>query len=404
MGVAIKKDAGMLEGQQVTVRRFQLDGNIGYQMYFKVPEFYHADVGEAMKRLGSGPGKLKFYRGLRDKDAGLYKALSANTKEKGDAWVLDYNGTQVTFCTSDYVRAYKGYFEINVFEPDGRKAATRVRNLLKELRLDQIIDNPGLDDERLHRLSVLAWQHAPREEFLLERRGRTITQMEQFLRDRGIDPKMADDLMEKEVWPGYKTYINPGVAKEYKDAGAVNLWAGVGHEPEKVVQILESDSPGLMSTMQRYQNGVFGGGASEGPDEESGGADSSFLRLATAKSRGRYLYRSHFKGGGYRIVFDPKALERMDWYGYNGDKFGSTERHVFSERQATKEHIKTVDQHYREGNEIMFRRGIGKEYVMEVNCDTEWERSALLNEFKRVGIETINGKQVEKLVKVRQKI
>jgi hypothetical protein len=228
--------------------------------------------------------------------------------------------------------------------------------------------------------------------------------MEQFLRDRGIDPKMADDLAEKEVWPGYRAYVNPAIVKEYKEAGAVNLWAGVGYDAKKVVEILGPDSPGLMSTIQRYHSGIFNAGASEGSDEGTGGADSAFVRLSTVKNKGRYTYSSHFKGGGYRIVFDVRALERTDWYGYNDDKFGSTQEYDFSQRQAAKDHIRTVDRSYDRRNEIMFRRGLGKEYVIEVNCDTEWERSVLLEAFKQAGIDAVNGKPVEKLVRVRKKI
>gem|GEM_PF-3372583 len=403
-GVAIKKDAKVLEGQQITARRIQIDGEIGYHIYFKIPEFYHKDIIEAIQALGGTEGYFELYRGIVDRKAGIYRTRTEHAVERKNALVLNYDGIKVAFYPRNYLKAYKGYFEITVFEPDGKKAASKVKELLGKLKLNKILDDPTADDDRLHRLSVLAWQHAPQDELRLKLQDRTVEKMEQLLRRKGIDPKMADNLVEKEVWPGYKTYVNTGIVKEYKKAGAVNLWTGVGRDAETVAKIISPDSPGLMSTIQRKLNGIFGTGASEGGDEESGGADSVFTRLVTRKNKGKYLYRHHYKGGGYRLIFDISVLERTDWYAYNKDKFGEVGTLTYERRKSAIDHIKEVDHAYNKGNEVMFRRGIGKEYIKEIHCDTESEKNSLIYQLKKIGIDTFNGKPIEEIIKVKEEI
>jgi len=405
-GQAFKKDGQMVEGQQVAVRRFQVDGNLGYQLYFKIPKQFHGDVVTAFAKSGLdiNLGRLKFYRGYRDQNSGVFRVSAADEYYRASSTVATGNGIEVYFVHDDRMRAYLGHFEIRIFEPDGKKAAQRVKDFLRKSGLEKIMENPTPEEGRLHRLSVLAWQHRPREEYQLDRGNRSVGQMEAFLKSHGIDPAMADKLIEKEVWPNYRTFINPGMVKEYRDAGGVHLFAGVGTEPERVATIVSKDSPGLMSTLQRYQHGIIGDGSSEDSDEVKGGADNAFVRLVTKNAKGKHKYDDHFKGGGYRLIFDLKSLERCDWYAYNRDSFGSTEQNKYSNRMGALEHIKEVNDDYNQGNEIMFRRGLAKEYIKEIHCNTEWEKLRLIQALKDAGINELNGIKADDLVKVRRVI
>lgn len=403
IGFSVKKDAKIVEGQQVTIRRISIDEREGYQIYFKVSKDFHRDVGEEMKKLGSTREQIKFYRGYRDHQTGTYISDSSSMIRKGDAWVLKDDNIEMTFVTSERLRAYTGYCEFMVFEENGKKAAAVFKNLLQKLKMDKIASDPTPDDEYLHRLSVLAWQHFPRDEIKVGLKTRTTDEMEQFLKDRRIDPQRAKDMVEKEVFPGYRTYVEEGISKEYAKTGAVNLWAGVGTDVNSVVKILEPESPGLISTAQRFQSGIFSTGSSEDQDEASGGADSVFVRLVTKNTRGKHSYKDHYMGSGYRIIFDVKTLERKDWYAFNADSYGKTYDR-YEHRKSPIEHIQEVDQNYSLGNEIMFRRGLSKEYVKEVNCDQEHQRDKLIEVFKQSGINEINGIRIDDFIKVRSKI
>lgn len=405
-GQSFRKDSQFIEGQQVTVRRFQVDGNLGYQLYLKIPQNFHGDVMSALSRSGLSVDldRLKFYRGYRDQKTGIYKASAMNEYYKAAATVARGNGIEVYFVHDDQFRAYLGHFEIRVFEPDGEKAARKVRDFFKRSGLEKIMDSPTREDERLHKLSVLAWQHKPREEFSLPRAGRTAGQMEQFLRSHGLDLDMAQKLIEKEVWPGYRTYVLSDIVKAYREAGGVHLFAGVGRDPKNVVAILSKENPGLMSTAQRHQHGIIGNGSSEEKDEKVGGADNAFVRLVTKNAMGKYDYDDHYKGEGYRIVYDLKALERCDWYAYTYDNYGATDPDTYGNRLGAIDHIKAVNDRYTEGNEVMFRRGLGNEYIKEIHCNTELERSSLIRTLRDANINELNGIDVEDLVIVRNKI
>jgi hypothetical protein len=404
LGFGVKKDAKMVENQVITVRRISIDGRQGFQIYFKVPRVFHKDVGSSMKALGSRRGRIRFYRGHRDENTGVYIADSGKMKLKGEAWALaEGSNIEMTFVTSESLRAYTGYCEFIVYEEDGVKAAADIKAFLKKLNLDPVTMDPRAEDEYLHRLNLYAWQRFPKDEAKVAFETRTVAEMERFLRDRMTDPARAMAMVEKEVFPGYKTYVEEGIAQKYNSAGAVNLWAGVGTKPDRVVEMLKPGSPGLMSSIQRFQSGMFDVGGSEGADEGSGGADSAFVRLVTAGNKGKYSYGAHYKGGGYRLIYDTKALERLDWYAYNSDSFGKTYGH-FSDRLSPVNHIKQVERSYSTGNEIMFRRGISNEHLREIHCDTDSERQALLKALKAAGINEYNGIEIEKLVRTRSQI
>ncbi|WP_422444354.1 hypothetical protein [Thermoanaerobacterium sp. DL9XJH110] len=403
-GVAVRKDGKKIEGQVINIRRIEDDGRPGFQLTMKIPKVYHGDVEHALSKMGAGHGSFVFQPGRLEHRRGLYQMGKGNYVEVGNAWYLSDQDLMIYFAGTTRERALMGQLEIRIYETDGVRAAKRAQEILKKLNLEAAIAEPTPEEERLLRLSRLAWQHAPREEYQIDLETRTIEQMERLLRDKGIDPARADKLVEREVWPGYKTFVDEGISEKYRQVGAEYLFAGVGREPETVVAILSSDSPGLMSTIQRYYNGIFGGGASQSTDIETGGADSAFVRLVVANARGKWRFRDHFKGEGYRLIFDIKELDRTDWYAYGHDAFGTTEEDEYRRRLSPEEFISKLNDDYRISNEIMLRRGIRKESVIGITCDTPAQKQALIQIFQRSGVKEINGKKLEDFIRVEEMI
>lgn len=404
-GVPVRKDGKRLEGQQITIRRIEEDGQAGYQLIMKIPKDYHGEVEKSMKKAGAGRGGFAFQPGRVDRNKGVYQMTRREHTQVGQAWFLNEQDAMVYFAGASKERALMGQLEIRIYEGDGLKAAKRAQDMLKKLNLEAALVNPGPEDDKLLRLSRMAWQHVPREEIKVPLEKRSVNQMEQLLKGKGIDPVRASKLKEKEVWPGYKTFVEEGIAKKYREAGAEYLFAGVGTDADTVTAILSQDSPGMMSTMQRYFNGVFSGGASQSSDIISGGADSAFVRLVPKNARGKYSFKDSFKGSGYRIMIDVKEMERTDWYAYGHDNFGAVgEDRNFHKRLGAEEFISRLNGSYRSSNEVMFRRGISKENILGVTCDNERQRKDLINAFTKAGVKEINGKKLEEFIRVQEMI
>lgn len=399
-GVSVRKDKDALEGQQLNVRRIEEDGRPGFELTCKLTEEYHAGVTDALRRLGAHQGERVFYGGRLTSTH--FSFTKSHSEVAGRALVLSLSDAEVIFANDPGRRALLGQLTIRVYGSDGVLGARRLKEIFRDLGLDALGHDPTADDDRLLRLSRLAWQHAPQEELRTRRLGRTAAELEDVLRGQGIDLARVEKLVEREVWPGYRTFVEEGVSKRYKTLGAEYLFTGVD-DARSVVRILSPDSPGLMSTCERYRFGMFTGGASPQSDLETGGADSAFARLVPQSARGKRRFNESYKGGGYRLIIDAAELDRTDWYSYGHDAFGRVYGD-FERRLAPDEFIQRLNREYRPNNEVMFRKGIRKERIIGVTCDSSYKRDVLLQEFRRAGIMEVNGKNIEDFVKVRKTV
>lgn len=307
---------------------------------------------------------------------------------------------EIVFADDLAQRAVFGQLTIRVYGNDGVCCAQRLKNIFADLGLDALGRDPTPEDDRLLRLSRLAWQHAPREEIATRRAGRTAAELEGMLRKHRVDPARAEKLVEREVWPGYRTFVEEGASERYKKLGAEYLFAGVD-DAKSVVQILSPDSPGLMSTCERFRFGMFSAGTSVLSDIRSGGADSAFTRLVPRNARGKWLFRDLFKGGGYRLNINVAELDTTDWYAYDYDACG-TVCGDFESRLSAEEFIERLNREYRPSNEVMFRKGVRKESIIGITCDSPYMRDTLLQEFRKAGTMEVNGKKIEDFVKVQE--
>lgn len=399
-GVSVRKDKDVLEGQQLNVRRIEDDGRPGFELTCKLTQEYHDKVRSALRRLGGTRDDYLFYGG---KLTSTHFGFTRSRYEfAGRAMVLNLPDAEVVFADDANRRALLGQLTIRVYGNDGVTSAQRLKQIFSDLGLDMLAQDPTPEDDRLFRLSRLAWQHAPQEEIRTRRAGRTAAELEDILRRKGIDPARAGKLVEREVWPGYRTFVEEGAASRYKALGAEYLFAGVD-DAESVVRILSPDSPGLMSTCERYRFGIFKGGASPGSDIGTGGADSAFARLVPRNARGKRMFRESYKGGGYRLIIDVAELDRADWYAYGHDAFGITYRD-FERRPAAEEFVQRLNREYRPNNEVMFRKGIRKESIIGITCDSYYMRDTLLQEFRRAGIMEVNGRKIEDFIKVQEMV
>jgi hypothetical protein len=405
-GAVVRRDGAKVEGQQYNIRRIKMitgqGDREGYQVTMKVQQPLHKELGEKLRQMGGKSSAFEFYKGATfDKSTGQYVFKESSANRVGEALRADLPNATVFFNGRQGSYAMLGQLEARIWEPDGVKAAQAFRGLTKDLGIEDVLAEPSVEDERLLKLSRLAWQQCPQE--LAQLAGdplhRDTFALEGVLKTAGIDPARADKMIPQEVYPGYKTYVEPGISKEYRKLGAKYLWAGVGSDVQNVANMLGvSDTNGMLSTLRRYQNGMIGKGISEGSDIETGGADNALVRLATKNTVGSEKYSDALGGSGYRICYDLKELERTDWYAYNGDQFGTARGSAFDNRKSSTDIISSIVRSWSSSNEFMFRRGVSLQNLFEVNADSDYERDALIAELKRKGIQEVNGIPVDKLV------
>lgn len=406
-GTPVKKDAAMLEGQQLIIRRIEVNGQEGYQITTKITEAFHDDVVAKFKKAKAKMVRnITFKRGYADPKTGKYVTASDEMKVNAQTYTIKIGNATIRFCDDRDKRAIMGHLDIFIEEADGAKAAKMARKALEKLGLQDIAIDPTAEDERILRLARLLWQHAPKAAHGIDLKKVSMEYLETLCKKNKIDTDRVDGLVEKEVFPGYTTYVEEGISKEYKKAGAEYLFAGVGTDPDLVVKIVsDPNNPGLMSTLQRYAHGITKAGASEGSDIKTGGADNAFVRLVTkGAQKNGYSYSDSFLGSGYRLHWDIKELERTDWYAYNSDSFGTTETGKFVRRKPAIEHVKAVNQSYNPANEVMFRKGITMENLIGITTERQEYKESLINAFKRAGITKIKGVTLDKFIQVKRKV
>ena len=404
LGIPVRSDKGSVEGLNLTARRMRiLDDASGteyevYEISGKLTKEAWSKTWNKMKPIGE-IGELEFE--LAD-DA---KKLFASKADLGvSIQTIKVTDGETTFelyidGQSRRYNGWRGFFRLRTpVTSNGAADAANMRNILQKLELDDLILNPDSEAEKVFKMSRLVWQHAPHR--IQELDGLTPEQipikLDMIMRQEGIDPKRINNMKLVKVFDGYSTYVEEGIVETYKKAGLKYVWTGVP-DADDIVKIIQS--PGLMSNNNRFRAGMRRTGASPVGDFRTGGSDNVFTRLGV-KSKSNPRFDDCYLGKRYRILIDPKVMERTDWYAYEEDSFGSSDPSDMAGRLSPVEFIKRMATSYRYGNEIMFRHGIAKETFIGISCQSNALRAELLEKFKQAHITKVNGIPIEDFVKV----
>lgn len=406
MGVPVYSDKGMVEGLNLTARRMTIDGTEVYEISGKLSEATWSETWNRLK--GQSEVKQLIFEKADDTLAMFSKrpidmqgvTLKARCLEDGGSTLELYvhNGS------SEYA-AWRGFFRVRVpVSASGAADAQAAKSLLERVGLADVTATPTAEAETILKKTRLLWQNAPKRISELNGlRGQELSDMiDSLLKQEGIDPKRISRMTMKEVFDGYRTFVEDGIGKEYEKAGLRYIWSGVS-DADSVVKVIQGK--GLVSTNNRCRAGMDFTGASPGSDMRTGGSDSVFTRIGVKMKTGAQpRFDNCYKGSHYRILIDPKEMQRTDWYAYTSDNFGTTEAGDFLYRPTPVDFIQQMATSYRSGNEIMFRQGIAKESFIGISCQTEAEKARLLEKFKEAGITAVNGIPVKDFVKVGTKI
>ncbi len=230
------------------------------------------------------------------------------------------------------------------------------------------------------------------------------------------------------VGNGHFEHVVPTIAEEAWKLGVRSVCAFVwgGTTMDDTATVVKSiASNGLLSSQERFQNGILGNGCCPFQNYQTGSADQVFCRMLT-----KNLFEDGFKlsnfaiAGRVLIMLDTRILERMP-YCYKGDRngvrnpdfysayfhaqkqepiFGFRGKEMIKERLGFEEHVNEL---YRDGfplNEAMFDLNIGPNYIQKLVVTTKEDRIALLAALQKAGIYELGGRAIEEVVGVATRL
>jgi SPP1 gp7 family putative phage head morphogenesis protein len=155
------------------------------------------------------------------------------------------------------------------------------------------------------------------------------------------------DVRVEEVYPGHKTLYSEALGKHLG-----KQWKAMYHDgnpPAELAAKIVGDT-GLMSSVKRYNSGVFTTGMSTSADFRTGGADGVFMRVAKTTPSSA--------GGRFRAVIDTtKVMGRMDWWAFNHDNFGRAGYREYQQRWPVPEQTAPTSR-ANASNEVMATHGV----------------------------------------------
>jgi hypothetical protein len=404
-GLPVMSDETSVEGLVYTARKITVRNSDYYEISGKITQRKWDSIRSNIDNMAN-TSKFVYGQSSIDYKKGELAYNSPDMKEIGDTWIYQHKNVIVEVFKGSSQRAFHGAFRITVKDIGGAEAAKQVQEALGKMGLEELCQAPSKEAKNVMKKMRLIWQNKP-DMIQQVPKNKSVAELNKWLdgtlKNWGIDGRRIDKMREVEVFEGYKTLVEEGISGEYKKLGAEYLFHGVP-QAGNLVKVLQG--PGLMATNERFKMGMFIKGASSDSDIGTGGSDSVFVRLITkdAKQKNR-RFSDSFYGHGYRIIIDPKEMERTDWYAYNSDSFGSTRPDdIYGRRLGVKDFIVGQNRNYDLSNELMFRRGISSRSFKGITCDTQTEKDELIRRLKAEGIDQYNGVDMEKFIEVRENV
>jgi hypothetical protein len=394
-GASLPFDEDQIENMDVRVRRLQdADGDVVHDFSFKVTEQNREAVSKALRVMGS-KAEDHYYIEKDVLPSGMLKETGGRHSFDILSYQLQRPATKIMPAHTVGIStkgALKNQIDIRVKTGDHKKAFATYRKLCEEMGIKRGANPP--DPKALEKLfqakAVTQW--SPR------RYGADLARGE-IEAEKAFD-YLAQDMPElkevvakaelREVVPGHRAGYSTAQAQMFDKAGR-DLYHDTQAGPVHMADLMaRGDQGALLSSTSRYDRGVFVNGMSTSEDFRTGGADGVFTRMA------RSAREATEKGGNFRLVIDRKELGRMDWWAYDGDRYGTTDIDKMTGRMSVPNLLKEAPDSCT--NEFMFQKGVSMTKVKRIVTRGSETRQSLLAELKKRGIAKYNGVPVEKFV------
>lgn len=410
LGKDFTLDSDAVEQQTASVQRvIGQDGETYYRVHFKLRRPYWEPLVHAGKS-GTFTWPLGAYE--PDKDALVLSSYQSGAHSE-PARVFESGKDELYLVTGEGHWAFMGSVYA-LIRSGGEKVKTVLSKFLKGMGLDKkVMADPTSEDIRLYNLTQALWYLSPKAHKELVDSG-----------DLTIDAvtKKLKGHLTKEEMAGIRQ-VTGTVARG--SAMVPGLWRKLGGgTPEKPVirfvfwnvrtrslpKILLSAATGIH---ERVRMGLPGGsngpGTTEPEDMRTGGADTTTMRISTAKASDTKISVVGNIHREVRIIIAPELLDRLDISLSSGDAFGCQrydgfKSEYFRERQGMSRAIKTFDDagsytHKRE-TEIQIRRGVPPNLIKRACVVSENYRKEVLDYCEKAGITEHNKVPIEDFVVV----
>ncbi|KKT81886.1 MAG: hypothetical protein A3B99_00115 [Candidatus Yanofskybacteria bacterium RIFCSPHIGHO2_02_FULL_44_12b] len=376
--VGILADGDKIENQQIDV--IDADDEDLWKVCFKLTEAHYKQI---LGKTRSEPGWSEGLILVKPRTANKKKGGPEDSEDHGirpfllssaRCYLMD-EGVVVKVATAETrtgfsnepMRTAIGLVQVEIPKgvPDQDSLGESVDVILKKVfEVSDGLSIPTKEAERQYKKARYMWHH-------------------KVEKDR-VPFDLDSRLTREEVMPGYFTFVEKGKYQEYRQKTPFVLTHAL-HNVESLPQIITAG--GILSTHERYRRGLIQSGMSSERDLEVGGGDSVFIRTST---EGNFLT---ILGPQLTMVFEPRILDRTDWYAYMNDQYGSTDPEYFSERLPPAELFDLNSTN--SGNEQMFRTGIA---LADIKALVSSDSRSLMRAYavlRNAGIETINGEPME---------
>lgn len=398
--VSVEGDSRTVRNHQIRIERYQLrkgkaiEEN-GYQVEMEVDQAQWATVEAAIRRSYAGkPGGWRSWTryGFGTKaDTSASPVLQLDAAKPSDflgASIIGQRGPiRVDFGGASAKKAMQGSIRIMINEADPAAAQALLEQGLRDLGLDAALMPTTEEAKVLMLANRVQWQAAGAKHVEI----RTAAQARQYLSDQGVD---LSAVRFEATDRGHVEIFVAGRDAEFRQKGGTLLYHGFNDRGPAFNSLLGLDGGkgGIIATRERTNAGVVVGGMSSSTDLDTGGAQSVFLR-AGGKKGGAATFNGW---GDYQIVLDPDILNRLDWYGYNGDNFGRTTGYAWDTRPSATQWIGQVTgSSSMQSNEVMLRNAVDLKHIMFVRCSSDSGRQAAIAKARAAGATEINGVPVD---------
>ncbi|KKS44455.1 MAG: hypothetical protein UV48_C0001G0031 [Candidatus Azambacteria bacterium GW2011_GWA2_42_9] len=305
-----------------------------------------------------------------------------NRAQMAEAITIEKDGVIIRVSTERHRRSLSGLVHIEVphenTDISGQQIGLIINNILEEiLQIPGGLSVPTPEAEIEYKKARYAWHHKI-----------TLDQVPQ---------DMDSKLIRQEVFPGYFTFCEKDKYKKYEKLSPFATYHSL-NSTETLSWIIKAG--GLLSTHERYRRGLIFNGSSSLQDLETGGADNVFVRTVTLDGlKTTHSHDATINNERGVIIFNPRILDRTDWYAYPVDEYGKTTPEVFIYRQSPEQLFDDQKNgKFSIENEQMFRCGISLSDILAITFRSEEKMFNARKILRAAGIETINGRPVEEMI------
>jgi hypothetical protein len=254
----------------------------------------------------------------------------------------------------------------------------------------------------------------------------------------------AESMELKDIGDGRMEYVDNMAVEDFWKAGGRGFGCTIGHQgvvlsPFEIYKMggiykianIENSAMilsyvlkgGLMSSMERFEQGIIGAGCCPDENVETGSANQVFTRLLTDNQfKSNHDWRNYAIEGNIFLLMDARLAERLP-YGYSSDRAGLRNyRHQSKKniRKAQKEFFemgltgslmqsdrKTLPEICKAQRmeditlptaEVMFEDTVSKDYVYGAVVQTKEDKKKVITVLQQQGITSIAGKSLEEAI------